>query len=74
MTDEGRRSQLDRTAEIGAYRFGALRRLTALARWQVRNVAAPRSLAPDLGWPSVERTEIAQIWPVFFLPGMLFKF
>jgi hypothetical protein len=66
MTDEDHRSQLDRTAKIGAYRFGAPRRLTALARWQVRNVAAPRSLAPDLVWPSVERPEIAQIWPVLF--------
>jgi hypothetical protein len=52
-------------AKIDAYRFGAPRRLIALARWQVQNAATPRSLALDLGRPSVVRPKIPQIWPAF---------
>jgi hypothetical protein len=41
---ERRRSPLDRTAEIGAYRFGLLRWLTSLARWQVQSRHLPMLL------------------------------
>jgi hypothetical protein len=41
MMIERRRSPLDRTAEIGAYRFGFPRRLTGLARWQIRSRRLP---------------------------------
>jgi hypothetical protein len=50
-----RRSPLDRTAEIGAYRFGIPRQLTTLARWQVRNHRRATPLLLDLGQPEAVR-------------------
>jgi hypothetical protein len=44
MAIERRRSPLDQTAKIGAYRFGLPRWLTSLACWQVRSRRLPALL------------------------------
>jgi hypothetical protein len=66
MTNGCHRSPLDQTAEIGVYRFGTLRWLTTLARWQVRNCYHPVPLSLDLGRPDAVRPGSFRSGPGYF--------
>jgi hypothetical protein len=73
---EGRRSHLDRTADLTPYPFGLLLPLTGGAHWSAGFKIPSRALYSERARNPADRPRSIQIWPVvcFFLGISVYNF